>query len=46
MRTLISLVVPVYNEAAIIRANLEKILSAIVGNEYNVECIVIDDGIC
>jgi len=41
---LISLVVPVYNEAPIIRANLLAILNAAQGEDYQLELIAVDDG--
>jgi polyisoprenyl-phosphate glycosyltransferase len=41
---LISLVVPVYNEQSIIRANLAEILRAAHGDGYTLELIAIDDG--
>ncbi|RZI43624.1 glycosyltransferase [Herbaspirillum sp. HC18] len=40
----ISLVVPVFNEGAIIRANLAAILAAAVGDWYTLELIAVDDG--
>lgn len=41
---LISLVVPAYNEEAIIRANLAAILEAAAGDWYRLELIAVDDG--
>lgn len=41
---LISIVVPVYNEAPIIRSNLAAILAAAEGDWYSVELLVVDDG--
>lgn len=44
MTHLISLVVPVYNEASIIHANINAILSAATGDWYALELIAVDDG--
>lgn len=44
MTSLISLVVPVYNEASIIHANLNAILAAAAGDWYTLELIAVDDG--
>ncbi|HJU70985.1 MAG TPA: glycosyltransferase family 2 protein [Paucimonas sp.] len=44
MTTLISLIVPVYNEQAIIRANLAAILAAAHGDWYVLELVAVDDG--
>lgn len=44
MTTLISLVVPVYNEQAIIFNNLAAILKAAEGSGYSLELIAVDDG--
>lgn len=44
MTHLISLIVPVYNEAPIILENLATILQAASGDWYELELIVVDDG--
>lgn len=44
MTPLISLVVPVYNEEAIIFSNLSAILQAADGDWYDLELIAVDDG--
>lgn len=44
MTPLISLVVPVYNEQSIIRANLASILQAAQGDGHTLELLAIDDG--
>lgn len=44
MTHLISLVVPVYNEASIIHDNLNAILGAATGDWYTLELIAVDDG--
>ena len=41
---LISLVVPVFNEGPIIRANLAAILEAAAGDWYTLELITVNDG--
>lgn len=41
---LISLVVPVFNEGPIVRANLAAILKAAAGDWYTLELIAVDDG--
>lgn len=41
---LISLIVPVFNEEAIILANLARILEAAAGTWYELELVVVDDG--
>jgi len=41
---LISLVVPVFNEGPIIRANLMTILAAAAGDGYALELVAVDDG--
>ena len=41
---LISLVVPVFNEGPIVRANLDAILKAAGGDWYTLELIAVDDG--
>lgn len=44
MTHLISLIVPVYNEQSIVRANLAAILQAAQGAWYTLELIAVDDG--
>lgn len=44
MNALISIVVPVFNEASIIRNNLFAILEAAKGEGYVLELVVVDDG--
>lgn len=44
MTHLITLIVPVYNEAPIIRTNLKVILDAAAGDWYTLELIAVDDG--
>lgn len=44
MTYLISLIIPVYNEEAIIRANLTAILDAAGGDWYALELLAVDDG--
>ena len=44
MKPLISLVVPVFNEAVSIEKNLKVILEAAKGNWYELELIAVDDG--
>jgi polyisoprenyl-phosphate glycosyltransferase len=43
-KTLITLVVPLYNEEAIACANLGKILAAAAGDWYDLELVAVDDG--
>jgi polyisoprenyl-phosphate glycosyltransferase len=43
-KPLISLVVPVFNEGPIVRANLAAILDAAAGDGYTLELIAVDDG--
>lgn len=42
--TLISLVVPAYNESKMIASNIMSILAAAEGDNYELELIVVDDG--
>ena len=44
MKPLVTLVVPVYNEAEIIRENLATILTEATGESHEIELLAVDDG--